>query len=64
MDRAPVPPAEAAAPSGSTARRDLSGDALLQSEEFVAIALACFAAGVKEAVTETDALKKASRPTA
>ena len=57
MDRAPALPANEA-PSVE-ASCNLTGDALLQSEEFVEIALACFAAGVSRAVAEVERLKKA-----
>jgi len=64
MDRGTIPTAEADAPSRSEGRHDLTGDELLRSEEFVEIALACFAAGVREAEAERDELKRGSRPPA
>jgi hypothetical protein len=45
-------------PSEAAGHNELAGDALMQSEEFVEVALACFAVGVRQAMLENTALRK------
>lgn len=45
-------------PSEAAGHIELTGDALMQSEDFVAVALACFAVGVRQAMLENSVLRK------